>query len=150
MDAYASDVEPGRVAGDGDWLLTLGLVELAEGRGAEGIALMRRAREAYREDCVLCGLAELGRAFDRTARPDSAILYYERYLGEREFYRLTRADQFLFWEVVPRLGKLQAERGNAARGRQLFQLFLDITEGADPQYEATRGRIREALEGVGG
>jgi hypothetical protein len=98
----------------------------------------------------LCGLQELGRVFDVTAQPDSAIHYYEQYMGARDLNRLSNSDNLAFWSVVPRLGELQAEHGDGARARELFALFLNVTEGADPAYAAKRDRIRRALQEVEG
>ncbi len=43
-----------------------------EGRAEEAITLLHRGLEAS-GGCLLCGLQELGRAFDVSAQPDSAI-----------------------------------------------------------------------------
>ncbi len=71
-------------------------------------------------------------------------------MGERDLNRLSNADNLAFWSIVPRLGELQAEHGDGARARELFALFLDVTEGADPAYAAKRDRIRRALQDLEG
>ena len=60
------------------------------------------------------------------------------------------ADNIMFWYVVPRLGELQAEHGDPERARGLFRLFLEATEGADPEYQPKRERVRARLEALGG
>ena len=98
----------------------------------------------------MCGLQALGNAFDASAQPDSAIHYYEQYMGARDLDRLRNSDNLAFWSVVPRLGELQAEHGDGARARELFTLFLDVTQGADAAYTPKRDRIRQALQDLEG
>ncbi len=145
LDAYAS--EGG--AEDGEWLRALGAVSIADGSVAEGIEVLHESREQF-PACVLCGLSELGLAFDRLEQPDSALHYYEAYLSAPDLRRLQSSDSFYFWRVVPTLAGLHAEHGDADRARALYGLFLNATEAADPRLQPRRAEIRSRLEALGG
>jgi predicted Zn-dependent protease len=145
MDAYASEAE----TGDPRWRLVEGVLAVAEGRAEDGIALIRGAR-SDEPGCPLCGLSELGRAFDHVAQSDSAVHYFEEYLRTPDMGRLQSDDNFSFWYVVPRLAALHAERGNAERARELYRLFLTATEAAEAQFTPRREQVRSALEALEG
>ncbi len=145
LDAYAAEGE----ADSPRWVHTLGVTAVAEGRFEEGIALLHEAREAA-QGCLLCGLFELGVAFDEASRPDSAVHYFEAYLSAPELRRLQNSDSFYFWGVVPRLAELHVELGNPDRARALYRLFLTATEAAEPRFAARRAEIRAELERLGG
>jgi tetratricopeptide (TPR) repeat protein len=119
-----------------------------EGRAAEGARLLRSARE--RSGCSRCFVPLLGWAFDEAAMPDSAIVYYERYLatpiglGPVEYRWRTR--------TLMRTAELQAARGNRDRARQhygrLLELWNDPEPSARPRVDAVRSRLA-ALMGPG-
>ena len=81
--------------------------------------------------------------------PAMANCYFEEYVSTRDLGRLNSGDNVEFWFVAPRLADLQAEHGDPTRAREGYRLFLDATEGADPEFQPKRERAAAALEALG-
>jgi tetratricopeptide (TPR) repeat protein len=61
-------------------------IALAEGGAEEAVRLLHEARALVRE-CELCGLVELGEAFEAAAMPDSAAVAFDAYLEAHTLFR---------------------------------------------------------------
>jgi DNA-binding SARP family transcriptional activator len=68
-----------------------GLLALRERRTRDAITELRRVPDAT---CTVCGLPELGLAYEQLGRPDSAQLTYRRYLSLHSERRLDMTDAF--------------------------------------------------------
>jgi len=143
-DAYAAERSEVELEREGRWHLVQGLIALDGGDFDAAVSAIHKGRDENRA-CALCGLQELAHAFDHAAMPDSAIHYYEQYLSTRDLRRLQNADNLALWEVLPRLGALHAEHGEAERAREVLTFFLDASESADARYAPKRDRVRALL-----
>lgn len=118
-----------------------GEIAIAEGRPLEAVALFH---EAYRNStCRLCYMADIGYAFDAAALPDSAIAWYERFLGVQDFFLRGPEDGIWRGHVLERLGVLHADRGDARQAARYTAEFIALWQDADP---ALRPRIDNASD----
>ncbi len=147
LDAYARDTDQEDYEDDITWRLATARIDVAEGRVDEALDSMRDVHETT--PCLLCGLLALGQTFAALEQPDSAIHYLEKYVTAPDPNRLNSGDNSSFWAAVPLLAELPAEHGDASRARELLTLFLEITEGADPEYQPKRERLRALLQSLG-
>lgn len=123
-----------------------------EGRDEEAVKAWR-LEDAERED-PLPALVEIGSAYDRMGRADSALVYYERFL---ETPSRKRYDTDPRWRgpVLERLGRLHEERGEAGHAVRRYRQFVTLWEEADPGLQprvaAVQARLRALeAEGAGG
>jgi tetratricopeptide (TPR) repeat protein len=113
---------------------------LAEGDAGQAVQLLRQALglNCYPARCTVL----MAEAHDAAARPDSALAWYERYLGMP--LRLNLDDAYLA-PTLERLAQLQDEHGDPARAEELYARFVDLWEEADPELqprvEAARARL---------
>ncbi|MGH7538957.1 MAG: tetratricopeptide repeat protein, partial [Gemmatimonadales bacterium] len=113
-------------------------VALAQGRVADAIAAYRAWYEGA--GCNLCGLHELGRAFERAGEPDSAITAYERAVAARRLLGVFD-ESSLLPHTYRRLGALYEQRGDRVRAREYYERFVDLFVGADAELQPM---VREA------
>ena len=157
-DAVARDTiqrrldEPGRHR-------VLGEIALTEKRWREGIAELRRSDSTAKgmpaDVCRICVYGMLGRAFDRAAMPDSAIVMYETYLHTPYFMRgaqsfvpqLGGADSYWVAAITKRLGELYDQRGDRVRAAANYVRFVELWKNADAEFQpavtAVRGRLTQ-------
>jgi tetratricopeptide (TPR) repeat protein len=116
-----------------------GELAMAEGRYEDAIAEFRNQRET---ECRTCGLAQMGRAYDRLGRHDSATTIYERYVTTPDFFRI-RNDANELPGTYRRLAELYEYRGNPERAREYYSRYVKLWANCDP---ALRPRLAEARE----
>lgn len=117
------------------------MIRLFESNSVDGDAL----------GCALCGLAELGQAYERAGRREDALRAYEQYLDRRELYRAP------FWwydhsAVLLRAGELHEELGDREQALRRYGEYVDLMRDADPVLQprvAAARRRMEALRGRG-
>jgi tetratricopeptide (TPR) repeat protein len=113
---------------------------LAEGDAEQAVQLLRQALglNCYPARCRFL----MAEAHDAAARPDSALVWYERYLGMPRHLNL---DDAYLAPVLERLAQLHDEHGDPARAEELYAQFIDLWEEADPEFqprmEAARVRL---------
>ncbi|HET9515823.1 MAG TPA: protein kinase, partial [Gemmatimonadales bacterium] len=83
------------------------VIATAEGRYDEAIGTYRRLRDRQ-PSCRPCELYDMGEAYDRSNRPDSAIAHFERLLAVRAL----GAGPFMKPVMLRRLGQLYEARGD--------------------------------------
>jgi len=124
-------------------------IALAEKRPADAIELMRAIRDEDRE-CELCGLVDLGDAYDQAGNADSALAYFERYVATPGNRLAT--DAAWLARTYRRLGELYEAKGNRSKAAESYGRFVDLWKDADPELqplvrEAKQRMARLAAEG---
>jgi tetratricopeptide (TPR) repeat protein len=121
-----------------------GWIAMAEGRFADAIPALRDADSGY--GCQPCADHAVGRAFDLWGQPDSAAVYYEKYLAP-EFNFRTWVDGLWRGWTLERLGQLYDEMGDLEQAAGYYGLFADLWAEADPELQprvrAARARMEE-------
>ena len=122
-----------------------GTIALAEDRGDEAITELRRANSRA-GICRLCAVADLGEAFARAGRADSAIAVYERYVDTPAAYRIF-GDRFFLGPTYESLGRLYDDRGDWVKAAEYYARFVELWGEADPvlqpRVEAAQKRLDE-------
>ncbi len=142
LAAYRAEVPEMLRRGDADAHLMPGLIALAEGRGQHAVTELR----AYRAlaGCELCGLYELGRAYEAAGEPDSALAAYERAANAPALFRVGQTN-FTLPQTYQRLGELYEARGERAQALEYYNRFLELWQHADaelqPLVRDVRGRV---------
>ena len=85
--------------------LARGTIALAERNHREAIAELERVPGPL---CTVCGLPELGLAFEMAGEPDSALSVYTRYLRTPSLRRMDASDGFHRARVTTRIAALRA------------------------------------------
>jgi tetratricopeptide (TPR) repeat protein/tRNA A-37 threonylcarbamoyl transferase component Bud32 len=115
----------------------LGTIAVAEGRYAEGIRDLWRADTTYDGpdgNCAICVLDDIGWAWSQAGQPDSAIFYFERYLGTPYLGRqgMDASQKAL---IVRRLGELYEAKGDVPNAARRYREFIALWERADPRLQ---------------
>jgi len=117
-------------------------VALAEGRIQDAISAYRAW---YAEDnCAVCGLFELGRAYERVGERDSALAVYERAVTTPGLLRMFEEAPTL-GPLYRRLGELYEERGQLDKARDYYGRFVDLWKGADPELQPLVHDVKQRL-----
>ena len=121
-------------------------IDVAEGRYAEAIPVLRNADRGYA--CDPCADHAVATAFDRASQPDSAIVYYEKYLAPVSNWRTWVDGLWKGW-TLERLGQLYDEMGDLEQAAGYYGLFIELWADADPELqprvEAARSRMEEIV-----
>jgi eukaryotic-like serine/threonine-protein kinase len=133
-----------------------GEVAMAEGRFQDAIDEFRKQRgtSGCHEPGELavgttCGLADLGRAYDRLGQPDSAIANYERYSTMPDLFRVYNDARELAGSYQ-RLGELYEARQDREKARQYYSRFMDLWKNCDPELRPAVTEVRRRLAGLAG
>ena len=118
-------------------------IALAEGDSQGAIRLYREGR-TLDPGCELCGLVELGEAFEAAAQPDSAVAVWEGYLEKDVPFR-SEMDDIGLHRVLLGLGRSYEALGRPDRAADYIGRLLDLWSGADPGLEPRVGAIRGEL-----
>ena len=123
-----------------------GWIDVAEGRYDDAIPKLREADGGYA--CQPCADHSVGRAFDLAGRPDSAIVYYEKYLAPAFNWRQW-VDGKWKGRTLERLGRIYDEKGDLERAAGYYGMFVDLWADADPELQprvqAARSRMEEIV-----
>jgi eukaryotic-like serine/threonine-protein kinase len=120
-----------------------GLVALSAGRPGEAIDSLRVA--AQDDQCLVCELPPMGRAFEALGQRDSAIAVYQRFLDTPDMLRF---DVGMLWRgvVLSHLARLYDAAGDRLKAIEYYGRFADFWKDADPvlqpQVEAARHRMQ--------
>ena len=122
-------------------------------RGA--IALARdepeRALEEFRrqkpDDCRPCAALGPAVAFDAMGQADSAIAYFEEYIGRPYHWRLF-PDASWRGHVLERLGELYDARGDLEQAAGWYGQFIELWKDADAPLQARVNAARERVEEI--
>jgi len=126
----------------------LGMAAFAEGRFDEAI---RELRASDREGCSFCAAPLMAGVFDVAGQPDSALVYYEKYMATPDVLRIF-FDSSLLGTSYERLGQLYDERagpGDLENAAKYYAMFVTLWAEADPELqprvEAAQARLEEIL-----
>ena len=119
------------------------LVAFANGRNDEAISQMQFADDR-RMVRLRYAMILIGRAHDLAGRPDSAIVWLERFVSTPEpdlnFSALYDAGTY------KRLGELYEAKGNTAKAIENYEKFIDLWRGAEPALQPKVREVRARLE----
>jgi tetratricopeptide (TPR) repeat protein len=121
-------------------------IDVAEGRYAEAIPVLRDSDRGY--GCDICIDLSVGTAFDQAGQPDSAVVYYERYLAPTQNWRAYTDAAWRAW-TLERLGQLYDELGDLEQAAGYYAAFVELWVEADPELQprvqAARTRMEEIV-----
>ena len=129
----------GRFA-EAQWRRLRGTILLCRRRYLEAQAELRLASE--REECALCSLPALARAYDLGGHSDSAAAVYERYLRTPWMKRL-ELDATELGAVCLRLGELYQESGDRETAAAMYRRVAALWHGADGELGQAAARAEE-------
>jgi tetratricopeptide (TPR) repeat protein len=116
----------------------------AQGDPDGAVRILLAARSSL-PDCTLCGLLELGEAYEAMAMPDSAVAAYQAYLDGHALFR-SRTDNVRLHRVLLGLGRSLEAMDRRQEAVRHYQRFVDFWREADPvlqpRVEEIRARIR--------
>jgi eukaryotic-like serine/threonine-protein kinase len=148
---YESAVPAANRIGDFAVDLATGYVAEAEGRLRDAIAAYRKYSEET-GGCQICGLYELGNAYDKAGQPDSALVAYERLAVTPTLNRVYNATVTLA-PTYKRLGELYEARGDRKHAAEYYEKFVDLWKNADselqPGVKEVRGRLAKLAQEPG-
>ena len=117
----------------------------AAGEPVEAARLYAAADEG---DCTICTLYYRATAWDAAGQPDSAFVYWQRYLDDPQSNRM-------FWDQnglgasLERAAQLADELGDAESAALYYGQFVDLWAAADPvlqpRVESARARMAEIV-----
>ncbi|MGH7644157.1 MAG: hypothetical protein ACREMR_01090, partial [Gemmatimonadales bacterium] len=143
---YEAAVPDGVRRGDPGRHEAAAAIALAEGRPRDAVAAYRT--EYDEAGCGLCGLHEMGRAYDAAGEPDSALAVYERALATKRL--LNPYDEATtLAPTYRRLGELYDARGDRVKAREYYGRFVGMWAGADQELQPTVREARQRLAGLG-
>lgn len=117
-------------------------VALAEQRWDDAIPLLFRADSSF-EMNERDAQAQIARAYDAAGRPDSAVVWFERFLSTPDIG--AGMDAFYRAPVNFRLGELYEARGDLRRATQYYEAFLQLWRNADPDLQPKVAEARDRL-----
>jgi eukaryotic-like serine/threonine-protein kinase len=121
---------------------TRGWIALAEGRPDDAIAPFRAA--ATVSECMVCGMLQLGIAYEQAGVQDSAIAYYRRYIDTPQMTRMMD-DAWDLPVAYERLAELYARAGNDGDASRYAGEFVEIWKNADPELQPRVQRMSAML-----
>ncbi|MBA2627347.1 MAG: hypothetical protein H0U85_04990 [Gemmatimonadales bacterium] len=117
-------------------------VALAEHHWDEAITLLHEA-DARRSTYDRFAWVQMGRAHELAGRPDSAAVYYEKFLGTADATDFTDAR---FRAPAHRwLGEIYAARGDSRRAIEQFTHFVELWANAEPELQPQVREVRARL-----
>jgi len=122
-----------------------GEIALGEGRTDEAIAEFRQSVSRPQE---ILPLVNLARAFDAAGRPDSARVYYRRFLERSHWLSLFPSHTWYLASSLERLARLEEAAGDPEAAAPLYAEFLSLWENADPELQPRVEEARRRLEAI--
>jgi tetratricopeptide (TPR) repeat protein len=125
-------------------------IALAEGKARDAIAEFRRGDIGYdgfpANDCTPCLSFNLARAYDAAGKPDSAAIYFERYLATPSWYKLEpEMDPVRVPAIRERLGQLYEAMGKTDKAVEQYRAFIELWKRADPELQPRVAGTRKRL-----
>jgi tetratricopeptide (TPR) repeat protein len=125
--------------------LQLSLIALAEGHTAQAIEEARIALESTSPLSELPALFRIGWAYDNAGEADSAVAYYEQWLGTPHYGQIRSLE---LPKVCERLGDLYEQRSDTAKAIYHYSKFVDLWKDADPELQPRVEAARRAIEAL--
>jgi tetratricopeptide (TPR) repeat protein/tRNA A-37 threonylcarbamoyl transferase component Bud32 len=95
--------------------------------------------------CVVCGLYDLGRAYDAAGQTDSAIAVLQRAVSAPDLNRIND-DQGELAPTLRRLGELYEQRGARRQALDAYGRFVELWKDADPEFQPVVADVRRRIE----
>lgn len=124
-----------------------GAIALAEGRYTDAVRDIWASDSTYdgpNGNCGMCIYDDIGNIYSRAGEPDSAIVWFEKYLATPYFSRLNfegGAKPLL----LKRLGEMYEAAGNAEKAALRYKEFLALWDKADPRLQPKVAEVRSRL-----
>ena len=144
VSEYDRVVPPEIRSGDAARPFAAGVLALARGRGREAVAAFRSSRD---HGCAVCGLWEIGQAFETMHMTDSALVVYDSLATIPIVYGFE--SQFTLQRAYRRLGELYEEKGDAKRALLYYGKFAALWKDADPELQPVVQDVRKRMERLG-
>jgi tetratricopeptide (TPR) repeat protein/tRNA A-37 threonylcarbamoyl transferase component Bud32 len=125
----------------------LGAIALAEGRYDEALRDIWAADTTYdgpNGNCGMCIYDDIGYAYSRAGKPDSAIVWFEKYLATPYFARQS-FDGAAKPLILKRLGELYESTGDPEKAALRYREFLALWDKADPKLQPKVADVRYRL-----
>ena len=90
----------------------------------------------------------LARAFDAAGQPDSARVYYRRFLDRSHWLSLFPTHVWYLASSLERLAGLEEEAGDPEAAAPLYAEFISLWENADPELQPRVEEARRRLEAI--
>ena len=117
-----------------------GQLALDERRPNEALALFRNREFGFCE----CDQVNVARAFDALRQADSAIVYYEKYLGTPASDDLGLDLQWRPF-VFRRLGELYEQQGQRTKALDSYEAFVALWKNAEPEQQRFVTEVKERI-----
>jgi eukaryotic-like serine/threonine-protein kinase len=135
-------VSPGMEKGDPDRFTAAGQIAFAQGRYAEAVTAFQASLPENL--CTNCGLFNTAFAYAKLNQPDSARVYYERYINEGGTFRIFGDANFLP-ASYQRLGEIYEAKGDRKRAVEYYGKLVALWKNADPELQPI---VKDAKERV--
>jgi tetratricopeptide (TPR) repeat protein len=124
-----------------------GMIAMGEGRYRDAIASYR----AYYSEvgCNVCGLHQLGRAYDSAGQADSALAVYERAVTLPDARNLIYEAPWL-GSTYRRLGELYEARADREKALEYYDKFVELWNDADPELQPLVEDVRDRIARLAG
>jgi tetratricopeptide (TPR) repeat protein len=120
-------------------------LQLSEGKYEDALQQFRSVDQG---GCSLCGFQESAKIFEALGRPDSAIVYYEGYLGASGIQRAAWDNENL-GPTYERLAQLYDEKGDLEKASVYYARLVELWQDADaelqPRVRAAQARLEEIV-----
>ena len=89
-------------------------------------------------------MAQIGRAHDLAGHPDSAMVYYQKFLATRD----GQPDEDARWRARTHrwLGELYEAKGETRQAIEQYARFVELWADADPELQPQVTEVRGRLE----
>jgi tetratricopeptide (TPR) repeat protein len=124
-----------------------GAIAMAEGKYADALRDIWAADTTYdgpNGNCAMCIYDDVGFVYARAGVPDSAIIWFEKYLAAPYFGK----QQFEGGAkplILKRLGELYESTGNVEKAALSYREFLQLWDKADPRLQPRINDVRARL-----
>jgi tetratricopeptide (TPR) repeat protein len=125
----------------------MGWILVAEGRPLDAVVEFRSGQmvsDGPAGPSPIAADAEVGLAFERAGRPDSAIVAYEHYVNAPDPDRFFHDGLKLAW-VLEHVASLYEAKGKRKEARAAYDRLVDLWSNADPELQF---RVRHAQQRI--
>ena len=136
FDAEIPDTVQRRLQ-ESDRHAVLGMIAMAEGHTQDAVRELWRADTTYDGpdgNCSICLLDDIGWVWSHAGAADSAIFYWEKYLGT-PFYGRYGMDAAQKGPMLKRLGELYEMKGDVTNAALRYREFIALWDRAHPRLQ---------------
>ena len=111
---------------------TRGVIALAAGQSREAEVELREASETH--TCPICSLPDLARAYEATAKPEAALIAYERYVSTPWLWRYESDASELGFALL-KIAEQYVRSGDPDKAGQVYQRLAGLWGRSDPEIQ---------------